>query len=85
MSSLVVFCSYRLTKSLKYKDCIPQFEQNHSTNGTVVEVKNYNQNQNYANSNISPVNYQANQSVTNDNLANESKFGFNVNGNVFNK
>ena len=72
-----------LTKSLKYKDCIPQFEQSHSTNGTIVEVKNYNQN--HANSNISPVNYQANQSVTNDNLANESKFGFNVNGNVFKK
>ena len=72
-----------LTKSLKYKDCIPQFEQNHSTNGKVVEVNNYNQNN--ANSNIIPVNYQANQSVTNDNLANESKFGLNVNGNVFNK
>ena len=52
-----------LTKSLQYKDFIPQFGQNQNMNGKSIEVyNNYNYNPRYMNNNIIPVNYQLNQS-----------------------
>ena len=79
-----------LTKSLKYKDYIPQFDiykgNNKHLTGTVVEVKNNNYNESNKETifNTLTINSQINPE-TNNNIFNESNKSFQIDGNIYNK